>query len=469
MPLTLTYDAAHARVRITATGLGSATTATVERSVDLVTWTTVRGGADLQISGGALVGTLDDYEFAGNVTNHYRIRYASTVTLIGVGAAVHGDNASLNPAYPPGIATGDLVVVYSAIRNGAAASIGAGWTALADMTTGRLQARLHTGAAAPTVTFTGGAAGDTTSAQIAVFRGAQAALAGAAATQLNASQQNIPTPGVAVPGDNHLLLVAGQKLDDWTSVAPLAAGGFTELGEPSSTLGNDQGIVWDYQVQTVAAAAVPSQFTVTGGAAAVSRSAAVVIPPIEAVLTNSLVPTIQNVWLKSPARPFLNVEVLIRGWSDIELPARNGVFEIIGRSLPVAITDVRASKSYTLSVIVPDSATADAVELLLAGGDILYVQVPSDVCGPPSMYAVAGDTLRARAATGALAGDILNRRIFPIPLRQVAAPGPDVVGLTSTWQTVLSTYGTWSDVIAANATWGDVLELIAAPSEVIVP
>ena len=72
----------------------------------------------------------------------------------------------------------------------------------------------------------------------------------------------------APPIDGCLIVWVGWKQDDWISVASPG----TEIMEGASSLGNDQGIVWAYQVQTTAAAVPINAFVVTGGGAAISRS-----------------------------------------------------------------------------------------------------------------------------------------------------------------------------------------------------
>jgi hypothetical protein len=77
------------------------------------------------------------------------------------------------------------------------------------------------GDVAPTITFTGGASGDTTLAQVIALRDCEAdpaSLVIASATQLNASAQNIAVPALTV-GEGGIVLIAGWKQDDWTSVA----------------------------------------------------------------------------------------------------------------------------------------------------------------------------------------------------------------------------------------------------------
>ena len=67
-------------------------------------------------------------------------------------------------------------------------------------------------------------------------------------------------------------MLFGWKQDDWTSVATVS--GFTEIDEPDTTTGDDQGIVWDYRIDTTPDLVTPgASFVVTGGASAISRSA----------------------------------------------------------------------------------------------------------------------------------------------------------------------------------------------------
>lgn len=179
--------------------------------------------------------------------------------------------------------------------------------------------------------------------------------------------------------------------------------------------------------------------------------------------TTAYTPTLSGqVWLKSLARPFLNREVWVMDVSDVEREARNGVFPIVGRSLPIAISDVRLGREFTLNILRETAEDADDLDYLLASGDTLFLHAPPDF-PVPSLYAVAGRTTKAHPVKG----DPL--RTYAVPMLECVAPGPDVAGSIGTWQTVINTYATWSDLIAAKATWADVLTLIGEPSEVIVP
>ena len=260
--LTLVYDSTLSRVRITATGMEVFTLATVERSTDQITWTTVRGGEALSVAAGTL--KLDDYEFAPNVTNYYRVR-----TLVPFG---------------------------------------------------------------------------------------------------------------------------------------------------QSTVG-------------------------------------------------SISPTLTDVWFKSVARPFLNLAVSLLGNKfEFERRDRGGRFPIVGRSLPVAVTDVRGSRAYTITIRTDTDNASNDLDLLLASGDTLFLHAP-----PGKVVPAGGVFVSAGRVTAESPAPPAQLRFTSVDLTEVAAPAADVVGATSTWQTVINTYATWADVIAAKASWSELLDVVAEPDEVVVP
>jgi hypothetical protein len=176
---------------------------------------------------------------------------------------------------------------------------------------------------------------------------------------------------------------------------------------------------------------------------------------------------LDQVWLKSIGRPFLNQAVdCVLNPSPIVRQARNSILPIVGRSYPVAVTDVRSSRQTPLRVVTQTTAERQDLDLLIASGDPIFVHTPEN--HPlPTQYAVIGDTAEARPVLNRLCD--ADWRLWDLPLTEVAAPGPDVVGSTSTWQTVVNTYATWADVLAAHATWASLLELVGDGSEVIVP
>jgi hypothetical protein len=176
---------------------------------------------------------------------------------------------------------------------------------------------------------------------------------------------------------------------------------------------------------------------------------------------------LDQVWLKSIGRPFLNQPIdCVLNATPITRPARNGINDVVNRSFPVAVTDLRGSRRVPLQVVTQTTEQREDLDLLLASGDPIYVQTP--LAYPlPTMYAVIEETAEARPVRNRLCNN--DWRLWSLPLVEVAAPGPDVVGSTSTWQTVINTYATWADVMAAHSSWASLLELVGDGTEVIVP
>jgi len=176
--------------------------------------------------------------------------------------------------------------------------------------------------------------------------------------------------------------------------------------------------------------------------------------------TAVITPVITRVWLKSLARPFLNRPVIVSDVSEVTRAARSGIHQVIGRSLPVAVHDVRAGRQWSMTVLTRTDSDRQAIDMLIASSDTLLVQVPAG-SRVPSGYVQVGDTSQQLHAEDPLS-------VTTLPLTEVAPPGPDVVGATVTWRSVLNTYATWADLRAAHASWASVLELIGDPQDVIV-
>lgn len=214
---------------------------------------------------------------------------ATTVaTYVAAGAASHADNAAVTPALYAGNTVQDLILVLAAIRSSGTGTLvtPTGYTRLpvwASTENVQLFAKVHSGSESnPTVTPSGGSAGDTVSAITFGLRSMPISLTDLAdivvdsATQLNASAQNIAYPALFPRfQEGCVVLALGWKQDDDTSVAALS--GFTEALDVTTTTGNDQSLVADYVIQTTPARIDASSFVVTGGASAISRGAVVAL------------------------------------------------------------------------------------------------------------------------------------------------------------------------------------------------
>lgn len=195
---------------------------------------------------------------------------------VAAGTGTNGNNTNRVPALPAGWAVGDLLLIYATARatpDHRAVAPDGYLTMFQDRNIALFGKIAQAGEVAPTVTYVGGVAGSDTIAQMAAFRGVAPGVM-AAASQLNASAQDVSHPPLSVP-QPALVLYLGWRQDDWTSVATLP--GATEIGSRSGALGDDAAQVWDYRIQTVQANIPAGQFVVTGGAAAISRGAVVAL------------------------------------------------------------------------------------------------------------------------------------------------------------------------------------------------
>ncbi len=219
-----------------------------------------------------------------------------TPALLGTGTAAYADNATVNPALPASGITpdvGQLLVCFASCRQTGAGVVGAaptGWTTIMSNTAGdvKLFGRYYrTGDTAPAVTTTGGAAGNTLGAQVAAWSGLSMTLdknkpgkyPNGWVESVNGSAANIAYPAYLARRTNTGVLLLGRRDDDWTSVATIA--GTSEVGDSSSTAGNDVGLVWDFYNPGAPALVIAQSFTVTGGGAAGSDGLVVGLRPLQ--------------------------------------------------------------------------------------------------------------------------------------------------------------------------------------------
>jgi hypothetical protein len=183
---------------------------------------------------------------------------------------------------------------------------------------------------------------------------------------------------------------------------------------------------------------------------------------LQATFTTTITQTLDEPWLKSVTRPYLNKPFIPSDASDITHTNRSQVFPILGRSYPIAVTDVASGLNYDLTITTETAGDSEDLLYLAKSGDILFLHAPTGFPAPGGYFTV-GDIRETRQTMP------WERRWFTLPLTQVVEPGPEVVGTTYTWASAIGEYATWADLIADNATWADLLQRVASTSEVIVP
>lgn len=215
------------------------------------------------------------------------VQSSTTTYLRGSGTASHADNASVTPGLPTGWQAGDLLVMVAAIREGTAyPDTPLDWTILRDAANVVVFGKVATaGEVAPTVTFTGGSAGDSCSAQIAGVVGAYATVL-AADSQDNVSAQDVDTPELSVGSNGPaLLLWVAWKADDATGTT---SGPGAEAFASWTTLGDDQYISLRYFLTAESVDTVDADtFVIAGGGAEVSVGVTIAVE-VNPVLTATL-------------------------------------------------------------------------------------------------------------------------------------------------------------------------------------
>lgn len=216
-----------------------------------------------------------------------------TPAFVAAGTAASGNNTSVAPGIPAGMADGGIMLLFAAIRNSGTGTVGTnptGWRTLVDFGNTRVMFRYWvTGDAAPTVTFTNGVANADTFARIFGFSGLSHIIltslgdliAPAAVTLLNGSAQNMAYDAFPLlTGRSGIGLIFAWKQDDWTGVAPPS--GYTEMHDGSTTTGDDQGAAAYYDLTGQSEAA--GSLVVTGGASAISRTIALHLAPLQSAV-----------------------------------------------------------------------------------------------------------------------------------------------------------------------------------------
>lgn len=209
-----------------------------------------------------------------------------TITDKTVGAASTGNNASVTPGAPSGLAEGDFVLIAAAIRNNGAGTVNTptGWTAIVTLDNLKLLGRFwESGDTMPLITFSGGVANADTYARAIKWRGVAKDMLTEASgsTASNTSQQNINYPSYTPAGDNHAVVLFVWKQDDATSLSTPAT--FTADGLTNMTTGDDMLAALFSVTQTTAATVSSGSITVTGGTSQIGRAIALGIRPAPSI------------------------------------------------------------------------------------------------------------------------------------------------------------------------------------------
>lgn len=157
---------------------------------------------------------------------------------------------------------------------------------------------------------------------------------------------------------------------------------------------------------------------------------------------------LRNVWDSSLAMP---VQLVGKVSGDNSSESRSALLRPLGRSNPVAVTDVRSGSSGESTVLTRTDVEERALRGLFATGDILMFTAPAsfDVGWP--MYIVVG-AVTYRRVSGALD----DARLISFAWTQVDRPSDGAVPSPTVWGTYVSQGTIWDDWISAGTPWSDV-------------
>lgn len=463
MSLGLTYNDDLSRVQIQVTNLPAVATVTIERSTNQLYWETVRGGEAVPVSGGNA--SLDDYEFAADVPNYYR------VTGIPAGLYLTGNSGSY--ASTPNHASFNVTDLdvrvwastpdWSTTQRALFARSTSGnisWRLLIDP---EGDPRLLWSTDGSAVTQQQSGTPFTVDSGPLAFQGTLDVNNGAAGRTIDFNTAT----SLAGPWTDHTNHVVAGTTSVFAGTAGLEVGSIS-----GGTISRFDGIVFGAEaLASIGGAAIanpdftihptdtPSFTDAAGRLWTVNGDARIIGDP---VFTASITPDLEGrVWWKCVRYPFLNRPVSIGDVDGDARASRGAVHEIQGRSLPVAVTDLRASSAFNLELRTATLAEARDMDLILAAGDVYLVHVPAGSQIPGGYVTVEGASMTRF-------GPVSTRRRWPLQCRIVAPPGPGVVGSTLTWGTVLGMYGSWGALLAANPTWADLLATVGSPDDLVV-
>lgn len=471
LSITATYNNDFGRVQISFTGANAdADYAKVEQSLDQINWTTIRGGDAVPLSGGA--GHIDHYDgYKFGVTNYYRVTAidSSLVQPVGSGTFTTGNNATLAPPLPGGLAAGHMMLLKVSHRNTAASiTTPTGWTAIPNGAShfGHFYRVYAPGDTAPSVAFTGGSAGDSCSAQVHAFLNASTPLHAQLLT--NVSDQNVAYPGGNSGATNTVWFMDMWKQSAGTTGAT-APPSFTDQQGAANTAGanGETHLSWRTAAETNLNTFSSGVSVWTGGAAAVSKARLIQIPvrPFTDQATTSYTPVfpspnVNPYWLMNPARPGQNIRVEITGFSELNQDGRTGIFEIVGRSYPVTVSDIMKSNSFEFTIDAPTKAQAKEIAGRIALGDPMFLLVPDPNSDIDTFYFAATSLKRSLDAPG-------GSWSITVSAREVAQPAPAVYGSTYIWNDVVTNYATWTAVQTVSS-WANLVDQISN-TVIIVP
>ena len=132
-----------------------------------------------------------------------------------------------------------------------------------------------------------------------------------------------------------------------------------------------------------------------------------------------ILPSFAIAWLKHPTRPDWNIRLSLTEMPDLTRAAVSGIFSILGRDTPIAITMPRqaATSATPLRWLTETAADLVAVPRILADGSVLLLSIPGGN-GFGARWVAPGDLLEPRL--GPYGSE--SARVWELPFSIVSRP-----------------------------------------------
>lgn len=166
-----------------------------------------------------------------------------------------------------------------------------------------------------------------------------------------------------------------------------------------------------------------------------------------------------NTWLKHPGKPVLNRTVQVVRPPDVTRPIDVGVFTVIGRRRPIAVSSTRRSATGTLELSSHTEEDRDGLLDLFADGSVLLFTSPGGY-GVGRLFLAVGDVEEVRPAGAAPH----PTRLWTVPFTEVDAPPGGVLATGNSYSDVTGTYASYNDLLQTEGTYENLLAGVG-PSE----
>lgn len=182
------------------------------------------------------------------------------------------------------------------------------------------------------------------------------------------------------------------------------------------------------------------------------RATAASAPSVDVTSPTYVMPAQGRTMLKHPGQPALNMVVNPTKGPDLSRPVAQGVFDVLGRDYPVAVSMRRSSARGTLELVTFTDAEAANLVTMLIDGMPLLLSTPSGY-GLGNRYIAVADLDEARLSP--LGSE--QARSWTLPFVTVDRPAGAALAVGNTWADVTSTYSTWGALLSGEGTWAGVV------------